>query len=39
MPLLVAPLAGISVNPPGSKFTFATNVYTRKRWGSQPRFR
>ncbi|WP_148304268.1 outer membrane protein transport protein [Pseudomonas solani] len=27
MPLLVAPLAGLSINPPGSKFTFATNVY------------
>ncbi|MCP6082627.1 outer membrane protein transport protein, partial [Klebsiella pneumoniae] len=27
MPLLAAPLAGLSINPPGSKFTFATNVY------------
>nr|WP_313404281.1 outer membrane protein transport protein [Pseudomonas sp.] len=27
LPVLVAPLAGLSINPPGSKFTFATNVY------------
>lgn len=27
VPVLVAPLAGLSINPPGSKFTFATNVY------------
>jgi long-subunit fatty acid transport protein len=27
LPVLVAPLAGLSLNPPGSKFTFATNVY------------
>lgn len=33
VPLLVAPLAGISINPPGSKFTFATNVYTPQALG------
>ncbi len=27
IPVLLAPLAGLSINPPGSKFTFATNVY------------
>ncbi len=27
LPALVAPLAGVSINPPGSKFTFATNIY------------
>lgn len=27
VPVLFAPLAGLSINPPGSKFTFATNVY------------
>lgn len=27
VPMLFAPLAGLSINPPGSKFTFATNVY------------
>ncbi|WP_371226578.1 outer membrane protein transport protein [Pseudomonas sp. QE6] len=33
MPLLVAPLAGLSINPPGSKFTFATNVYAPQALG------
>lgn len=33
MPLLAAPLAGISINPPGSKFTFATNVYAPQALG------
>ncbi|SEL08985.1 Long-chain fatty acid transport protein [Atopomonas hussainii] len=33
MPVLAAPLAGISVNPPGSKFTFATNVYAPQALG------
>ncbi len=27
LPVLIAPLAGLSINPPGSKLTFATNVY------------
>lgn len=27
LPVLLAPLAGLSINPPGSKLTFATNVY------------
>lgn len=27
VPMLFAPLAGLSINPPGSKLTFATNVY------------
>nr|WP_274381386.1 outer membrane protein transport protein [Pseudomonas cavernicola] len=33
VPLLFAPLAGLSINPPGSKFTFATNVYTPQALG------
>lgn len=33
VPALVAPLAGLSINPPGSKFTFATNVYTPQALG------
>lgn len=33
VPMLVAPLAGLSINPPGSKFTFATNVYTPQALG------
>ena len=33
VPVLVAPLAGVSINPPGSKFTFATNVYTPQAVG------
>ncbi|MBF0673972.1 outer membrane protein transport protein [Pseudomonas sp.] len=33
IPLLVAPLAGLSINPPGSKFTFATNIYTPQAVG------
>jgi long-subunit fatty acid transport protein len=33
VPRLVAPLAGLSINPPGSKFTFATNVYTPQALG------
>ena len=28
LPVLVAPMAGVSINPAGSKFTFATNMYT-----------
>jgi long-subunit fatty acid transport protein len=27
LPMLVAPMAGLSISPPGSKFTFATDVY------------
>jgi long-subunit fatty acid transport protein len=33
LPLLFAPLAGLSINPPGSKLTFATNVYTPQALG------
>lgn len=33
VPVLFAPLAGVSINPPGSKFTFATNVYTPQALG------
>src|SRR5690606_3647960 len=33
VPVLVAPLAGVSINPPGSKFTFATNMYTPQAVG------
>src|SRR5690606_25726131 len=33
IPVLVAPLAGLSINPPGSKFTFATNIYTPQAVG------
>ncbi|KAF1052738.1 MAG: putative outer membrane protein [Stenotrophomonas maltophilia] len=33
VPMLVAPLAGLSINPPGSKFTFATDVYTPQALG------
>src|SRR5690606_896509 len=33
VPLLFAPLAGLSINPPGSKFTFATNIYTPQALG------
>lgn len=33
LPLLFVPLAGLSINPPGSKFTFATDVYTPQALG------
>ena len=33
LPLLFAPLGGVSVNPPGSKFTFATNIYAPQALG------
>ena len=33
LPLLMAPMAGISINPPGSKLTFATNMYTPQALG------
>lgn len=33
LPLLFAPLAGLSINPPGSKLTFATDVYTPQALG------
>lgn len=33
LPLLFAPLAGLSINPPGSKFTYATDVYTPQALG------
>lgn len=33
LPMLFAPLAGLSINPPGSKLTFATNVYTPQALG------
>ena len=33
LPLLFMPLAGLSINPPGSKLTFATNVYTPQALG------
>ncbi|CAD5108781.1 outer membrane protein transport protein [Zestomonas carbonaria] len=33
VPLLFAPLAGLSINPPGSKFTFATDVYAPQALG------
>ena len=33
VPVLVAPLAGVSINPPGSKLTFATNIYTPQAVG------
>jgi len=33
LPMLFAPLAGLSINPPGSKFTFATNMYTPQALG------
>ncbi|WP_026146468.1 outer membrane protein transport protein [Zestomonas thermotolerans] len=33
VPMLFAPLAGISINPPGSKLTFATNVYAPQALG------
>lgn len=32
-PLTFVPLAGVSINPPGSKFTFATNMYTPQAMG------
>ncbi|MET1077366.1 MAG: outer membrane protein transport protein [Pseudomonas sp.] len=33
LPLLFAPLGGVSINPPGSKFTFATNIYAPQALG------
>jgi long-subunit fatty acid transport protein len=33
VPLLFMPLAGLSINPPGSKLTFATDVYTPQALG------
>lgn len=33
VPLMFAPLAGLSINPPGSKFTFATDVYAPQALG------
>ncbi|WP_137817170.1 outer membrane protein transport protein [Pseudomonas sp. 2FG] len=33
VPLLFMPLGGISINPPGSKLTFATDVYTPQALG------
>jgi long-subunit fatty acid transport protein len=33
LPVLFVPLAGLSINPPGSKLTFATNVYTPQALG------
>lgn len=33
LPMLFAPLAGLSINPPGSKLTFATNMYTPQALG------
>ena len=33
LPMLFAPLAGLSITPPGSKLTFATNMYTPQALG------
>ncbi|SNR94182.1 outer membrane protein transport protein [Pseudomonas segetis] len=33
VPVIFAPLAGISISPPGSKFTFANNVYAPQALG------
>ncbi|WP_417662225.1 outer membrane protein transport protein [Pseudomonas sp.] len=33
VPVLFAPLAGISITPPGSKFTFANNIYAPQALG------
>ncbi|UVE19378.1 outer membrane protein transport protein [Pseudomonas sp. LS44] len=35
VPVLFAPLAGLSITPPGSKFTFATDVYAPQALGYQ----